>query len=124
MLHCEPGLFGAGRDHDGEAGEGPHDGDILKRVVSGPQMARREPTVSACDPHRQPVIGDVDLDDLQRASGGKSSHGGDERHLATCRQARGDTHQIVLGDAEVDVTVSGRAEINAGEQAGVAVQAE
>ena len=92
--------------------------------MSRTEVARGKTAVGGHDADQQLVVGDVDLDRFQCAGCGEGGHRVDERNPPARGQPRCYAHQVVLGDAEVEVLLAGRCGVLRAEQAGVGVQAD
>ena len=94
-----------GRHQDCEAGQCAGQGDVLDSHLRGAVLADGDPGVAADDLDVQPGIGHRHPQLLEGVAHDEDGEAGDDRRLAARRQAACDTHQVALGDPDVEKAV-------------------
>jgi hypothetical protein len=99
---CRLCLRTVGRHNDRHIGDGPHNGDILHRLMGTAVLADRHPSVRCHDLYIGLGIGDRLAHLLPRPADRENGEGGNERNLAGCRQTGGRANHVGFGDPHVE----------------------
>ena len=100
-----PGLHVVGGAHDGHAGDGAHEGEVLAALVGSAVLAYGDAPVGGPDLHVQMGVADGVPDLLIGPPGGEHGEGGREGHQPHGAEARRHVDHIGLGDAAVEVAL-------------------
>ena len=91
-----------GRHDDAEPVDGPQPAQILDRVVRRPESTIGHARTYAAKHDREAVVGDVDLDLLERPTGQEGTSAADERYESAVGETRADADHVLFGDADID----------------------
>ena len=103
--HRLRGLDRVGRHDHRQVGDRARPGQILDRVMRGPELAVGHAARHAAQLHVVAAVAEVDLDLLERAAGQEARCAARERDLAGARESGAHAHEVLLGDADVDQPV-------------------
>ena len=91
-----------GRHDDAEPVDGAQPAQVLDRVMRRPELTIGHARTHAAKYDREAVIGDVDLDLLERPTGQEGTSAADEGNESGVGETRTDADHVLLSDADVD----------------------